>query len=50
MLLKAVLDKQVPAKTVLFDSWYSSSDNLKGIHRLGLTFYTADTAIKGDRG
>lgn len=46
MLLIAVLDKQVPAKTVLFDSWYSSSDNLKVIHRLGLTFYTA---IKGDR-
>lgn len=46
LLLGAVLEKQVPAQTVLFDSWYSSSDNLKLIARLGLIFYSA---IKGDR-
>ena len=40
MLLRAVGDKQIQAKTVLFDSWYGSWQNLKLIHRLGLTFYT----------
>ncbi len=40
MLLRAVGDKQIQAKTVLFDSWYGSWRNLKLIHRLGLTFYT----------
>ena len=40
MLLRAVGDKQIEAKTVLFDSWYGSWQNLKLIHRLGLTFYT----------
>ena len=40
MLLRAVGDKQIVAKTVLFDSWYGSWQNLKLIHRLGLTFYT----------
>ena len=33
-------DKQIQAKTVLFDSWYGSWQNLKLVHRLGLTFYT----------
>ena len=40
MLLRAVGAKQIQAKTVLFDSWYGSWQNLKLIHRLGLTFYT----------
>jgi hypothetical protein len=40
MLLQAVFHKQVKAKTVLFDSWYASWQNLKFVHRLGLTFYT----------
>ena len=40
MLIRAVSDKQIQAKTVLFDSWYASWKNLKLVHRLGLTFYT----------
>ena len=40
LLLRAVGDKQIQAKTVLFDSWYGSWQNLKLVHRLGLTFYT----------
>ena len=44
MLLRAVGAKQIEAKTVLFDSWYGSWQNLKLIHRLGLTFYTTRKA------
>jgi len=40
MLLNAVHDKQLKAKTVLFDSWYASWTNLKLVHRLGLIFFT----------
>lgn len=40
MLNRAVHDKQIKAKTVLFDSWYGSWQNLKLAQRLGLTFYT----------
>jgi len=40
MLLRAVSEKQIRAKTVLFDSWYASWQNLKMVHRLGLTFFT----------
>jgi hypothetical protein len=40
MLLNAVGDKQLQARTVLFDSWYAAWENLKLVHRLGLTFYT----------
>jgi hypothetical protein len=40
MLIRAVSDKQIQAKTVLFDSWYASWKNLKLVHRLGLIFYT----------
>ena len=40
MLLRAKSDKQLKANTVLFDSWYSSVDNLKVIHRLGMVFVT----------
>lgn len=40
MLVRAISDKQIQAKTVLFDSWYASWKNLKLVKRLGLTFYT----------
>ena len=40
MLLGAVVEKQIKAKRVLFDSWYASWQNLKLVHRLGLIFYT----------
>jgi len=40
MLHHAIGDKQIQARTVLFDSWYASWQNLKLVHRLGLTFYT----------
>jgi DDE superfamily endonuclease len=40
MLVRAISDKGIQARTVLFDSWYASVDNLKLIHRLNLIFYT----------
>ena len=40
MLLRAVAEKQLKARTLLFDSWYAGADNLKLIHRLGLIFFT----------
>ena len=40
MLLGAVVEKQIKARRVLFDSWYASWQNLKQVHRLGLIFYT----------
>ena len=40
MLLRAVVEKEIKAKTLLFDSWYASWKNLKLAKRLGLTFYT----------
>jgi hypothetical protein len=40
MLLRAQSDKNLQARTVLFDSWYGSVDNLKLIERLGLFFVT----------
>lgn len=40
MLRQAIGDKQIKARTVLFDSWYASWQNLKLVHRLDLTFYT----------
>ena len=40
MLVRALADKQIKAKTVLIDSWYAGADNLKLIHRLGLVFFT----------
>jgi hypothetical protein len=40
MLVRALADKRIKAKTVLFDSWYAGADNLKLIHRLGLIFFT----------
>jgi len=40
MLVRAVSDKGIQAKTVLFDSWYASVDNLKLVQRLGLRFFS----------
>ncbi len=40
MLLRALDEKQIQAKTILFDNWYASWKNLKLVHRLGLIFYT----------
>lgn len=40
MLKRAVHDKQIKARTILFDSWYGSWQNLKLVQRLGLVFYT----------
>jgi hypothetical protein len=40
MLIRAKSDKNLRAKTVLFDSWYAAADNLKLIVRLGLYFVT----------
>ncbi|BCM88352.1 hypothetical protein IAD21_00183 [Abditibacteriota bacterium] len=40
MLIRAVSDKGLQARTVLFDSWYASLDNLRLIERLQLSFVT----------
>ena len=40
MLLRAKSDKGIKARTVLFDSWYASADNLKLIVRLEMFFVT----------
>ena len=40
MLLRAVADKRLQARTILFDSWYAAADNLKLIQRLNLIFFT----------
>ena len=40
MLIQAIGDKNIKAKTVLFDSWYASWHNLKLVHNLKLIFYT----------
>ena len=40
MVRNAVSDKAIQAKRILFDTWYASADNLKLVHRLGLTFFT----------
>lgn len=40
MFKRLVTHKSLKAKTMLFDSWYGSVDNLKLIHRAGWTFFT----------
>jgi len=40
MLLTAKTAKHIQAKSVLFDSWYASVDNLKLVQRLGMFFVT----------
>lgn len=40
MFIKAVASKNLACRTLLFDSWYSSFENLKLIHRQDWTFFT----------
>lgn len=40
MFMRLITHKQVKARTILFDSWYSSVSNLKLITRHGWTFFT----------
>lgn len=40
MVVRAVADKTIQAKTILFDAWYASVTNLKLCQRLGLRFFT----------
>jgi hypothetical protein len=40
MLIAAVADKALQARTILFDTWYASAENLKLVHRLGRVFFT----------
>ena len=40
MVRNAIYAKKLQAKRILFDSWYASAENLKLVHRLGLTFFT----------
>ena len=40
MVLRALGEKQIQARTLLFDSWYASVDNLKLLVRLKLWFVT----------
>jgi SRSO17 transposase len=40
MVLNAKSDKQLKARTLLFDSWYASVDNLKLVQRLDMFFVT----------
>jgi hypothetical protein len=44
MVLNALSVKAIQAKTLLFDSWYASVDNLKRIHRAGRYFVTTRKA------
>ena len=40
MFIKAIASKDLVCRTILFDSWYSSFENLKLIHRRDWTFFT----------
>ena len=40
MFAQVVAEDKLLARTVLFDSWYAASTNLKQIHRAGWTFFT----------
>jgi len=40
MFVHALDQKQLRARTILFDSWYASADNLKVIHRRQRIFFT----------
>ncbi len=40
MFVNAVASKGLKCRTILFDSWYASVNNLKLIHRCGWTFFT----------
>ncbi|MDD5274479.1 MAG: hypothetical protein PHR16_00155 [Methylovulum sp.] len=52
MLINAVADKGILAKTVLFDSWYAAWQHLKRVNSLKLTFYLCPlglTTLKNNR-
>jgi hypothetical protein len=40
MFVHALDQKQIQARTILFDGWYASAENLKVIHRRKRTFFT----------
>jgi hypothetical protein len=40
MFVNALDQKQIKARTILFDGWYASAENLKLIHRRHWTFFT----------
>ncbi|AMR29580.1 transposase [Hymenobacter psoromatis] len=40
MFAHVVAEDKIQARTLLFDAWYSGSENLKRIHRAGWTFFT----------
>ena len=40
MFVNALDQKQIRARTILFDGWYASAENLKLIHRRKRTFFT----------
>jgi hypothetical protein len=40
MLINAIANQQIKAKTGLFDSGYAAWQNLKRVNSLGLIFYT----------
>jgi len=40
MFVNAIDQKQIKARTILFDGWYASAENLKLIHRRNWTFFT----------
>jgi hypothetical protein len=40
MFRQAIVNQEIKARNIAFDSWYASVDNLKLIHRSGWTFYT----------
>jgi len=40
MFVNALTHKQIKARTILFDGWYASAENLKLIHRQKWTFFT----------
>jgi Transposase DDE domain len=40
MFVNAIEQKQIKARTIVFDAWYASAENLKLIHRRKWTFFT----------
>lgn len=40
MFMRLITHKHLKAKTILFDNWYGSAENLKLIHRQGWIFFT----------
>jgi hypothetical protein len=40
MFVHALDQKQIQVRTILFDGWYASAENLKGIHRRKRPFFT----------